>query len=91
MCVSGSWLRSAYPNANRAKCFGAQQVGVYRGKSFLPLYLLLASSRWGEAGAALEREAAAPVALAIDCFEQQQWNVDNSGEGDEGESPAPQP
>jgi len=61
------------------------EVGVYRGKSFLPLYLLLASRGCGEHGEAVVGNDDAPVALAIDCFDQQQWNVDSSGEGDEGE------
>lgn len=64
---------------------GVGEVGVYRGKSFLPLYLLLASRGCGEHGEAVAGNDDAPVALAIDCFDQQQWNVDSSGEGDEGE------
>lgn len=42
------------------------EIGVFHGKSFIPLYHM---SRAGE------------HVLAIDCFDQQQFNYDNSGPG----------
>lgn len=43
------------------------EIGVYCGKSFIPLYLLCKENE---------------IALAIDCFEMQKFNYDNSGRGD---------
>lgn len=42
------------------------EIGVYRGRSFIPLYLLSNTN---------ER------VLAVDCFDDQQFNYDNSGPG----------
>mmetsp|Transcript_23366 Transcript_23366/g.32643 ORF Transcript_23366/g.32643 Transcript_23366/m.32643 type:complete len:301 (+) Transcript_23366:331-1233(+) len=45
------------------------EIGVYHGRSFLPLVEMLCSSPKDE------------IAMAIDCFESQQYNRDSSGEG----------
>lgn len=45
------------------------EIGVYHGKSFVPLALMRQKNE---------------NAIAIDCFEDQAVNLDNSGEGDRG-------
>jgi len=54
-------------HARRGVVGALVEVGVYHGKSFVPLALL---RRPGE------------LCLAIDCFERQEHNRDESGEGD---------
>jgi hypothetical protein len=47
------------------------EIGVHHGKSFLPIYFALGANE---------------IAIAIDVFENQQYNFDKSGRGDRKKS-----